>query len=88
MGANLTNSTRPLQEAIHNMAAYLTQHGYAKADSIRAATLFYYNQLENQTRLLAFMDCFRLIGWITLLAVPLLFFIHHFKVGGKPSANH
>ena len=67
MSANLTNSTGFLQQSIHNMAAYLTQHGYAKADSIRAATLFYYNQLENQTRLLAFMDCFRLIGWITLL---------------------
>jgi len=88
MSANLTNSTGFLQQSIHNMAAYLTQHGYAKADSIRAATAFYYNQLENQTRLLAFMDCFRLIGWITLLSVPLLFFIHHFKVGGKPSANH
>ncbi len=88
MSANLTNSSGFLQQSIHNMAAYLTQHGYAKADSIRAATLFYYNQLENQTRLLAFMDCFRLIGWITLLSVPLLFFIRHFKVGGKAPAGH
>jgi MFS transporter, DHA2 family, multidrug resistance protein len=88
MSANLTNSTSFLQQSIHNMAAYLTQHGYAKADSIRAATLFYYNQLENQTRLLAFMDCFRLIGWITLLSIPLLFFIRHFKVGGKAPAGH
>jgi MFS transporter, DHA2 family, multidrug resistance protein len=88
MSANLTNSTGFLQQSIHNMAAYLTQHGYAKADSIRAATLFYYNQLENQTRLLAFMDCFRLIGWITLLSIPLLFFIRHFKVGGKAPAGH
>ena len=88
MGANLTNSSAALQESIKNTAAYLAQHGYAKADSIRAATAFYYNQLESQTHLLAFMDTFRLIGWITFLAVPLLFFIHHFKVGGKPSANH
>jgi len=88
MGANLTNSSAALQEAIHNTAAYLTQHGYSKADSVRAATLFYYNQLAHQTQLLAFMDCFRLIGWITLLAVPILFFIRPFKVGGKPSANH
>ena len=88
MGANLTNSSATLQQSIKNTAAYLTQHGYAKADSIRAATAFYYNQLESQTHLLAFMDTFRLIGWITFLAVPLLFFIHHFKVGGKPSANH
>jgi MFS transporter, DHA2 family, multidrug resistance protein len=88
MGANLTNSTAALQEAIHNTAAYLAQHGYSKADSIRAATLFYYNQLAHQTQLLAFMDCFRLIGWITFLAVPILFFIRPFKVGGKPSANH
>ena len=88
MGANLTHSSAALQEAIHNTASYLAQHGYSKADSVRAATLFYYNQLAHQTQLLAFMDCFRLIGWITLLAVPVLFFIRPFKVGGKPSANH
>jgi len=88
MGANLTNSSAHLRESIHNTATYLAQHGFSQADSVRAATLYYYTQLENQTKLLAFMDCFRLIGWITLAIAPLVFLIRYFKVGGKPSANH
>ena len=55
---------------------------------MRAATLRYYNQLENQTRLLGFMDCFRAIGLFTIAMVPVVFFIRSFKVGGKAPAGH
>jgi DHA2 family multidrug resistance protein len=34
------------------------------------------------------MDCFRVIAWLTLAAVPLLFFVKRFKSAGKPSAAH
>jgi DHA2 family multidrug resistance protein len=88
VGANLTASSGPLQQAIHNMAAYLNQQGFSPYDATRAATLHYYTQLENQTRLLAFMDCFHIIGWITLISAPLVLLIHHLRAPSKASAAH
>ena len=87
-GDTLAASSAGLQQSIHATAQYLTEHGYSQADSIRAATLHYYNLLEQQTRLLGFMDCFRVIGWLTLAMVPAVFFIRSFKVGGKAPAGH
>jgi DHA2 family multidrug resistance protein len=87
-GDTLAASSGTLQQSIRSTAAYLTAHGYSQADSMRAAYLHYYNQLEQQTRLLGFMDCFRAIGWLTLALVPVVFFIRSFKVGGKAPAGH
>ena len=87
-GDTLAASSGALQQAIHDTASYLTAHGYSQADSVRAATLHYYNLLEAQTRLLGFMDCFRAIGWLTLAMVPAVFFIRGFKTGGKAPAGH
>jgi hypothetical protein len=38
--------------------------------------------------LLSFMDCFRVIAWLTLAAVPLLLFVRRFKPAGKSPAAH
>jgi len=87
-GGTLAGSSPTLQSSVQRMAAYLTEHGYSQADSTRAAYLHYYNQLDDQTRLLGFMDCFRFVGWFTLAVTPLVFLIRHFKVGGKAPAGH
>ncbi len=87
-GDTLAASSGTLQQSIQATAHYLTEHGYSQADSIRAATLRYYDLLGQQTRLLGFMDCFRVIGWLTIAMVPAVFFIRSFKVGGKAPAGH
>ena len=53
-----------------------------------AAHGFFYGQLQRQVSLLAFMDCFRVIAWLTLAAVPLLFLVKRFKPAGKAPAAH
>jgi DHA2 family multidrug resistance protein len=88
VGANLTSSSFPLQQAIHTMTEYLRQHGFSSFDATRAATLYYYTQLENQTKLLAFMDCFHVVGWVTLAAAPLVLLIRHVRAPSKASAAH
>jgi DHA2 family multidrug resistance protein len=88
IGANLTSSSFPLQQAIHTMTEYLRQHGFSSFDATRAATLYYYTQLENQTKLLAFMDCFHIVGWVTLAAAPLVLLIRHVRAPSKASAAH
>jgi DHA2 family multidrug resistance protein len=87
-GDTLAASSGSLQQSIRSTAEYLTAHGFPAADAVRAATLRYYDLLGAQTRLLGFMDCFRVIGWLTLALVPAVFFIRKFKVGGKAPAGH
>ncbi|HEY9125899.1 MAG TPA: DHA2 family efflux MFS transporter permease subunit [Acidobacteriaceae bacterium] len=88
VGDTIAGSSEGIQQSIRNTANYLVAHGFPAANAVQAATLRYYNQLEAQTRLLGFMDCFRIIGWLTLAMVPTVFFIHKFKVGGKAPAGH
>jgi DHA2 family multidrug resistance protein len=87
-GDTLASSTGGLQQAIRSTADYLHAHGYSQVDSMSAATLRYYNLLGQQTKLLGFMDCFRVIGYLTIAMVPAVFFIRSFKVGGKAPAGH
>jgi DHA2 family multidrug resistance protein len=88
VGGGLTASNLRLQEAIGQTASFLQAHGYSAADAIRAATLRYYNQLGAQTHLLAFMDCFHIIGVVTLVAAPLVWLTRNFAVGGKAPEGH
>jgi len=88
MAANLSGSNHILQNAITTMTHKLQTLGYSPADAAHAARGFYNNQLLQQTQMLAFMDCFRLIGWVVLAALPLLFFIKPFKLAGKAPEAH
>jgi len=88
VGANLNPSSGPLHQAIANTAVYLQSHGYNQVDAMKAATLRYYEQLYAQTRLLAFMDCFHIVGVVTLVAAPLVLLTRNFKVGGKVPEGH
>jgi MFS transporter, DHA2 family, multidrug resistance protein len=88
VGGNLTASSFPLQGAIERTQKFLETNGYSPADALKAATLRYYDQLGAQTHLLAFMDCFHIIGVVTLVAAPLVWFTKNFKVGGKVPEGH
>jgi DHA2 family multidrug resistance protein len=88
VGGNLPPSSPFLQQAVQRTAAFLEAHGYSHADALRASYLHYYNQLHDQTQLLAFMDCFYVIGLVTLVAAPLVLLTKSFKLGGKAPAGH
>ncbi|HEY8996895.1 MAG TPA: MFS transporter, partial [Edaphobacter sp.] len=88
MSANLPASGAWLQDSIRRTTTYLMQQGYSHADAVKAAYLSYYQQLDAQTRLLGFMDVFRVLAWITFAATPLVLLIRKFNVSGKPSGGH
>ncbi len=88
MGEGLTASNLRLQGGIAQTASFLQAHGYSAADAVQAATLRYYSELGAQTRLLAFMDCFHIIGAVTLVAAPLVWVTKNFKIGGKAPEGH
>lgn len=88
VGGNLTPTSHRLQDAIKQTAAYLQQHRFSHADAMSAAYARYYSQLGAQTRMLGFMDCFYIIGVITLIAAPITLLTKSFRIPSKPSANH
>ena len=88
VGANLPSSSGSLQQSVNQTAAYLQAHGFSPANALNAAYARFYDQLGAQSHLLAFMDCFYVIGIITLIAAPLALLTRQFKVGGGPAAGH
>jgi DHA2 family multidrug resistance protein len=88
VGANLPPSSPWLRSAIQQTTAYLQSHGYSHADALNGAYARYYAQFQAQTRMLAFMDCFHVLGIMTLVAAPLVLLTKYFKVGGKAPEAH
>jgi len=52
------------------MVNHLMQYGFTSADAGPATLGILYQQLLHQSAFLAFMDCFRVIGWLTLAMIP------------------
>jgi len=88
VGDTMVGSSGVVQQAIAQTTAYLQVHGFSHVDAIRAATARVYEQLGAQTRLLGFMDCFFVLGVMTLAAAPLVWVTQNFKVGGKAPEAH
>ena len=62
--------------------------GFTSADAGPASLGLLYQQLVRQSLFLAFMDCFRVIGWLTITMIPLVFLVRKFKGGGGASTAH
>ena len=88
VGATISASSGPLRNQLQGTATYLQQHGMSAADAMSAATARVYDQLHAQTQLLAFMDCFYLLGVVTLVAAPLVLLTKSFNSGGKAPPAH
>ncbi len=88
VGSNLPASSAALQQQVQQSAAFLEARGFAHADAVSAAYGHFYAQLQAQAHLLAFMDCFHLIGWMTLIAAPLVLVTKKFRLGGGAPAGH
>jgi MFS transporter, DHA2 family, multidrug resistance protein len=88
VGGALPGSSGPLQQQVQQAAAFLQQRGYAHADALGAAAAHVYGELQAQAHFLAFMDCFHIIGIMTLIAAPLVLLTRAFKVASGPAGGH
>ncbi|RXH57830.1 DHA2 family efflux MFS transporter permease subunit [Granulicella sibirica] len=88
LGAHLGASSQTLQQTTQGALNRLMEHGLTSADAIPASLGLVYQQLVRQSTFLAFMDCFRVIGWLTLTMIPLVFLIRKFRAGGEAPAGH
>ena len=88
IGSNLSASSPVLQQQVNQSAAYLHARGFSLADAQRAAYGYYYNQLQSHAHLLAFMDCFTIIGVVTLIAAPLILLTKPFRIASRAPSGH
>jgi len=88
LGSSLDAASQAIQQGTHSLAAQLAHYGFTTADAGPASLGIVYEQLLHQSMFLAFMDCFRVIGWLNVLAIPLVFAIRKFKPGGETPAGH
>jgi DHA2 family multidrug resistance protein len=88
LGSHLGGSSQALQQSAHSLVTQLMRYGFTSADAGPASIGVIYRQLVRQSTFLAFMDCFRVIGWLTVLTIPLVFAVRRFKAGGEPPAGH
>ena len=89
VGSALAPSSPYLQQSVATMTAYLHIKGFSPANAAGAAYALVYQNLLRQVNFLAFMDCFRVLCWITLAAVPLMLLVKKIKPGkAAPEGAH
>jgi len=88
LGAHLGSSSQSVQQTTQGMVNHLMQYGLTSADAGPAALGVIYQQLLHQSAFLAFMDCFRVIGWLTLTMIPLVILVRKFKGAHAPAGGH
>jgi DHA2 family multidrug resistance protein len=86
--SHLDSGSQAFQQATHALQGYLMQHGFTHADALISAPGVIYQQIAGQTLFLAFMDCFRVLGWATLAMIPLVLAIRKFKPSGAAPSAH
>ena len=88
LGSHLGSSSQSLQQNTQSMVSHLMQYGFTSADAGPASLGVVYQQLLRQSVFLGFMDCFRVIGWLTLAMIPAVILVRKFKGGGSAPAGH
>ena len=88
IGSAISATSQQFAARSQALADYLVGKGFTGPDAALAAQGGIFQQLQHQVSLLAFMDCFRILAWLTLATIPVLFAIRHFKPAGKPPAAH
>jgi DHA2 family multidrug resistance protein len=87
LASHVTDADVNIHTALTNFTNYFLQSGYSAADAATRALAQVQAILERQASLLAFLDCFWLLGVIALVGVPLAMLTRKFKGAGGGAAH-
>src|ERR1700726_36332 len=79
--SNLTSADGTVREFVQTSSHILVTRGASTPDAIHQAYGLVGNVMTQQATMLAFMDCFRLLGVVVLAGLPLAFLIWRFDIG-------
>jgi DHA2 family multidrug resistance protein len=86
--SHLTSSDGAVQQFVDSTSHYLVTRGTSGADAIHQSYGLAASLMTQQATMLAAMDCFRLLGLVIILGLPLAFLIRRFQIGGAGGAAH
>jgi DHA2 family multidrug resistance protein len=84
---HVTSFDRTFSENVQNIANRFIAHGYSAADAAVSAVAQVHALVQQQASILAFLDCFWLLGLVAFIGPVLAVFIHKFNQGGS-AAGH
>ena len=87
LGSHITSSDPNLKSALDGLTAQFIQGGYSVADAALRARAQVGALLQQQSALLAFMDCFWLLGVVALSGPLLAMLIRRFQQGSGGAAH-
>jgi DHA2 family multidrug resistance protein len=77
--SHLTPLDPAYQSTLSGMAAMLQQHGMNAVQAARAAQGMLYGTVLQQSSMLAYIDIFRMMAWISVGLIPLLLFMKNIR---------
>jgi DHA2 family multidrug resistance protein len=86
--SHLTSADGTVQQFVNSASHYLVTRGTSGADAIHQSYGLAASLMTQQATMLAAMDCFRLLGVVVLLGLPLAFLIRRFQITGTGGTAH
>jgi DHA2 family multidrug resistance protein len=89
LGANVTASSPTATALIHGLQAKFSMEGAGVSNAHQMALGFLYRSVLHQASLLAYADNFRLLGYLSLVCIPLVLLFHQLahSVRRRPKAE-
>jgi DHA2 family multidrug resistance protein len=84
---HVTTFDQPLNATVTGITNRFIEQGSSTADASVRALAQVYATVQQQAAMLAFLDCFRILGVVALIGVPLAIFIRKFKQGASAAAH-
>jgi DHA2 family multidrug resistance protein len=85
---HVTSFDRTFSENVQSIANRFVDHGYSAADAAIRAVAQVHALVQQQANILAFLDCFWLLGLVAFIGPVLAIFIHKFNEGGGAAGAH
>ncbi len=82
LAANLAPSDAQLSGAARGLAGHLALRGSDPVTAEHKALGAVYRMMQQQASLMAYVDCFRLLGYLSLLCIPVVLFFRQPRKGG------
>ena len=86
--SHVTDGAPQVRQVLQTLTDYFVRQGDSAADALHRANGQLYRLVGNQASLLGFMDCFRFLVLVSLIGIPLAFFIRPFKLGRPTGGGH
>jgi MFS transporter, DHA2 family, multidrug resistance protein len=86
--SHITSGDGTVQQFVNSSSHYLMTRGTSGPDAVHQAYGLAASLMTQQATLLAFMDCFHLLGLAVLVGLPLAFLIRRFEIGTGGGATH